>query len=98
MATYTVQCLYALYYGAVVTVDAGTPEEACSRAIALANDNGGAWKALDQPGPTFVERMAVGARDDPWDAPASDGIAVPARFTELGVLAPILPNDDVAAG
>lgn len=86
MTTYTVQCVYAFYYGAVVTVEAESSEAACAQAIEHANDESGIWKAFDQPGPTFVERIARGDHDDPWAAPAGDAVPTPPEFTEMSIL------------
>ena len=80
MTAWTVQCRYAVYHARTVTVEAGTPEDACARAVERA-DAGEGWTALDHRGPTFVAAVAEGARAD---LRGPDALPVPGRFTEAG--------------
>ena len=73
MTAWTVQCRYAVHHARTVTVEAGTLEDACARAVERA-DAGEGWTALDPRGPTFVAAVAEGA----------DAAPVPAPFTEGG--------------
>ena len=81
MSPYTVQCSFASYDAQIVTVEADNIEDACHKAIALAN-NSSNWKRLDHCGATFVDACCVGRDEDPWDSDTS--LPVPARFTEKG--------------
>lgn len=77
---WTVQCSFASYDVNVVTVEAATPEEACARAVELANQSDG-WKSLDHCGDTFVDALAEGEDVDPW-ADFVSAVPVPAGFKE----------------
>lgn len=95
MTAWTVQCRYAAYHARTETVEAGTLEDACTRAVERA-DAGGGWTALDPHcGPAFVAAVAEGEGADPW---GPDAVAVPGRFTERGE--PPLPtlSGDVSPG
>lgn len=81
MTTYTIQCIYPMFFSATTTIEAASPEDACAAAIEELND-GTDWEALDHIGPTFVERIAVGAYNSPWDAPYAQLVTVPPQYTE----------------
>ena len=82
MPTYTVQCGYAATYATTVVVTAKTLEDALEAAIAEASAQS-RWRAIDVPGPTFVDAVAEAADADPW-AGLRSAIPVPERFTEQG--------------
>lgn len=78
---WTVQCSFASYDANVVTVEAANPDEACARAIELANESDG-WKSLDHCGDTFVDALAEGEDADPWAGGFTSAVPVPATFRE----------------
>ena len=80
MGTYTVQCSYAAYFTNVVTVEAESPEAACAKAVAVADNHPG-WDSSDYCGETFVDAIASGDVDDPFEG----GLAVPKSFTEAAI-------------
>ena len=63
--------------------EAANAEEACARAIKLANEPE-AWRSLDACDPTSVDALAEGADVDPWRASGS-AHPVPPRFTDQAV-------------
>ncbi len=81
---WTVQCGYPAYYANTVTVEAGSPEEACARAIEAANECDG-WKSIDHCGSTFVDALAPGDVNSPWNSETYTSILpVPAKHREGG--------------
>lgn len=79
--SWTVQCSFASYDANVVTVEAATPEEACERAIELANQSDG-WKSLDHCGDTFVDALTEGEDTDPWAGGFASAVPVPIAYHE----------------
>lgn len=77
---WTVQCSYAAFYCTTVVVEAATPDEACERALAAANDSSN-WKSLDHCGDTFVDALAPGEDVNLW-GPTSSVVPVPPLFSE----------------
>ena len=82
MTWHTVQCGYAAYIGATVSVESETPEEACAAAIKEA-DNSERWTSTDHASDAFVSAMCEGADGHPWNGPLS-ALPLPDRFTERG--------------
>lgn len=70
---WTVQVGATLYQANVLTIEASSPEEACERAIDEANTEDG-WKSIDHCGPTFVDALAPGDVESPWNAHAPTSV------------------------
>ena len=84
---WTIQLAYAAYFGALVTVDAETLEEAIPAAIKEA-DESERWKSTDHAGDPHAVAACEGAACEdadqhPWDGPLS-ALLIPDRFTERG--------------
>ena len=79
---WTIQLAYAAYFGALVTVEAETLEEAIPAAIREA-DESERWKSTDHAGDPHAVAACEGADEHPWDGPLS-ALAIPDRFTERG--------------
>ena len=79
--TFTVQCSYPTGFSRTVVVDASNAEEACERAIEIANESN-AWRSSDDCGRTFVDAIAEGDDVDPWDVDSR--LPVPLAFAEHG--------------
>ena len=84
---WTIQLAYAAYFGALVTVDAETLEEAIPAAIKEA-DESERWKSTDHTGDPHAVAACEGAACEgadqhPWDGPLS-ALLIPDRFTERG--------------
>ena len=82
MTRYTVQCSYAAYYTNTVTVEADTLEDACSRAVAEAN-NDPLWSSRDVSSNTFIDALAEGDDVDLW-SDAVRQLPVPNAYSERG--------------
>ena len=79
---WTIALAYARYWGATVTVQAESLEEAIPAAIRAA-DESERWKDSDHASDPYCIAAREGADADPWDGPAS-ALAIPDRFTERG--------------
>lgn len=79
---FTVQCSFATWHAITVVVEARTVAEACEHAIGEANQRDG-WRAIDDCGPTFIERLAEGEDIDLW-AHATPILEVPNAYAEHG--------------
>ena len=79
---WTVQLAYAAYFGATVTVEAETLEQAIPAAIREA-DESERWKSTDHAGDPHAIAACEGADEHPWDGPHS-ALPIPDRFTERG--------------
>ena len=73
---YTVQFGFALHCALLVSVQAEYLEEALEKAILTANEQGD-WKSTE-PGPTFIDAVAVGDVADPF----ANGETVPPRYMD----------------
>lgn len=81
---WTVQVGTTLYQANVLTIEAASAEEACERAIEVANTADG-WKNIDHCGPTFVDALAPGDAYSPWNAHAATSVLpVPGPYLEGG--------------
>ena len=79
---WTIALAYARYWGATVTVEAESLEEAIPAAIREA-DESERWKDTDHASDPHCVAAREGAGADPWDGPAS-ALPIPDRFTERG--------------
>ena len=82
---YTVQCGYAAYYANIVTVEAGSLDEALKKAISIVNcDEGGTgWKPLDHVGDTYIDAVVEGEDNEKlWEESA---LPIPTAFTEKAI-------------
>ena len=79
---FTIECAYATYMAAVVTVEADTLEEAIPLAVQYADDNE-RWKSADHATDPHVNAACQGADGNPWDG-AHSALPMPVRFTERG--------------
>ena len=79
---WTIQLGYAAYFGATVTVEAPSLEDAIPLAIREA-DESERWKNTDHAGDPHVVAACEGADEHPWDGPLS-ALPIPDRFTERG--------------
>ena len=79
---WTIQLAYAAYFGATVTVEAETLEQAIPAAIREA-DESERWKNTDHAGDPHAVAVSEGADEHPWDGPHS-ALPIPDRFTERG--------------
>ena len=84
MTSYSVQCQYAAYHYALVSVEADTIEDACQAAIDQA-DSGERWRSSDHVGDAYIAAICEGADLDPWNGPVSD-LPIPDKFAERGEL------------
>ena len=83
---FTLQCMYHGYWSMVVTVEAGSPAQACAKAIEKAESGElGAWKSLDDVGDTYIGAVCEGETHDPWFA--EQPVGIPAEYTEAAVVA-----------
>ena len=82
MTAYTIQLGHALYYGATVSVEAGTVEEACRRAIDEA-DNREAWRSTDHVSDSYVLAIVEEAGAEPSEHAVAP-IPVPDAYREHG--------------
>ncbi len=82
LKAYSVQCVYAAYYGNLVSVFAADLKDALSQAIGAA-DGQDSWKSLDDCGATFVSAACEGFDADPWRDAASE-LEIPETFAEGG--------------
>ncbi len=82
MTRYTVQAGYAAYHYAIVSVEAGSIEDACCAAIEQA-DAAESWKSSDHVGDAFVAAACEGTDAMPWSGPVSV-LPVPDEFSEHG--------------
>ena len=80
--SWTLALGYVRYWGATVTVEAETLEEAIPAAIRLADDNE-RWKDTGHASDAYALAACKGAGGDPWDGPVS-ALPIPDRFTERG--------------
>ena len=92
---WTVQLAYAAYFGATVTVEAETLEDAIPAAIRCADDNE-RWKDTDHVTDPFCVAACQGAGGDPWNAETS--IPIPDRFTERGEPPIVMVTDPAKPG
>ena len=81
MTRYTLQLGHAMYFGANVTVEAGTIEEACRRAIEKADETG-AWRSTDDASESHVVAIEEDAGQS-YPHPFSP-IPVPDEYSEHG--------------
>ena len=79
---WTVQLSLARYWGATVTVEAESLDEAIPAAIRDADDNE-RWDDTGHASDPFAVAACRGAGADPWDGPLS-ALPIPDRFTERG--------------
>lgn len=79
---WSIQLAYARYWGATVTVEAESLEQAIPAAIGEA-DEGEHWKDTDHASDPFCVAACEGADAWPWDGPLS-ALPIPDRFTERG--------------
>lgn len=82
MTWYTVQAGYAAYHYAIVSVEAGSIEDACRAAIEQA-DAAESWKSSDHVGDVFVAAVCEGTDAMPWSGPVST-LPVPDELSEHG--------------
>lgn len=82
MTAWTLQLGYALHYGATVSVEAGTVEEACRLAIEEADETE-AWRSTDHVSDSCVLAIVEGRDGKPWEHPVSP-IPVPDEYSEHG--------------
>ena len=82
MTWYSVQAGYAAYHYAIVSVEAGSIEDACCAAIEQA-DAAESWKSSDHVGDAFVAAVCEGADAMPWSGPVS-ALPVPDELSEHG--------------
>ncbi len=82
--TWTVRCAAHLPTVNTVEVDAQTLEEACEKAIAVANDSPH-WQTADQSGQTFVDAYCEGACDNDAEILTRMKSGVPYAFSEDGL-------------
>ena len=80
--SWTLELGYVRYYGATVTVEAQTLEEAIPAAIRYADDHE-RWKDTDHASDAYCRAACHGADAHPWDGPIS-ARSIPDRFTERG--------------
>ena len=80
-ATAYVQLAYAAYFGATVTVEAETLEDAIPAAIRCADDNE-RWKDTGHAADAFCVAACEGAGADSWNSETP--LPVPDRFSEHG--------------
>ncbi len=80
---WTISLAYARYWGATVTVEAESLEEAIPAAIRAA-DESERWKNTDHASDPYCIAAREGADAEPWEGPAS-ALPIPDRFTERGV-------------
>ena len=73
MTRYDIDLLYDLAYGATVTVEADSVEEACRLAIAKADETE-AWKSTDHASDAYVHEIHATDRPEP---PYGDATPVP---------------------
>lgn len=71
--TYHVACAFRRYECASTTVEAATPEEACSRAMEALDNDWDAWEPGKQDGPVFVDHLR---------GPDNADVRIPERFRE----------------
>lgn len=79
---WTIALAHARYWGATVTVEAESLDEAIPAAIREA-DESERWKDTDHASDPHCVAACEGADADPWDSRAS-ALAIPDRFTERG--------------
>ena len=82
MRRYTLDLVYDVAFGARVTFDADTPEDACARAIDRA-DELEAWKSTDHVSDSYVTDILEHPADDQPPGEPSP-IAVPDAYTRDG--------------
>ena len=80
MTAYTVQCQYATYVCAIVSVDAHTLENACQAAIDMA-DADDLWKSSDYVGDSHVTSICERSNGSPWACDSSP-IPVPEKYAK----------------
>ena len=95
---WTVELGYTRHYGATVTVEADSLEEAIPAAIRYADDNE-RWKDTGHASDAYAVAACEGADVDPWDGPVS-ALPIPDRFTERGAppvvtLTPLGPSGSI---
>ena len=73
---------YTRHYGATVTIEADSLEEAIPAAIRYADDNE-RWKDTGHASDAYAVAACEGADEHPWDGPVS-AFPIPDRFTERG--------------
>ena len=78
---WTVQVGYNAHHCNIVTVEAGTIEEALDKAVAAANEDAAGWKSTGHVSDSYVDAVCEGAGCDPWGKGA---LPVPAHFSEHG--------------
>ena len=79
---WTIELGYTRHYGATVTVEAESLEEAIPAAIRYADDNE-RWKDTGHACDAYAVAACEGADEHPWDGPVS-AFPIPDRFTERG--------------
>ena len=79
---WTIQLSTARYWGATVTVEAASLEDAIPAAVREADDKE-RWQDTGDAGNPFCVAACEGAGEDPWDGPRS-ALPIPDRFTERG--------------
>lgn len=92
---WTVQLAYAAHFGATVTVEAETLEDAIPAAIRWADDNE-RWKDTDHFADPFCIAACEGADGDPWNGQTS--LPIPDRFTERGEPPVVMVTDTTKPG
>ena len=80
--SWTLALGFVRYWGATVTVEAETLEEAIPAAIRLADDNE-RWNDTGHASDAYALAACTGAGADPWDGPVS-ALPIPDRFTARG--------------
>ena len=79
---WTIELGYTRHWGAIVTVEADSLDEAIPAAIRHADDNE-RWKDTDHASDPFCLAACQGADAHPWDGPLS-ALPIPDRFTARG--------------
>lgn len=81
----TVQCLFTTVHALTFTVHGDTPEEIAAIAVREAGQMSG-WKALDETGPIWVDRIVRGDHDSAYTEGAQ-ALPVPHAFGEAATAA-----------
>lgn len=88
---HTVQCLFTNTLALTLTVRGHTAEEVSATAVREAGQMS-SWKALDEHGPIWIDRIALGSHDSAY-ADGAPAVPIPSRFGEAGTLAAAVALD-----
>ena len=87
MPKWTIKAGHHEFFSSNVVVEAGTLEEACAEAIALLNDDVTEMVACGEPSTTFIDRIAEGELEDPYEG---EPVEIPPGHSQEAVYAAML--------